>query len=94
MPQTFSSLSQVIIDDELEVRRVAEICVQSIGRICGRESRISTFEISLQTILNYLLPRVRGEVPGMDTAHHRKILNSHSLIFLQEDVGSSFSHRL
>jgi hypothetical protein len=99
MPQTLNSLSQVVTDEvtssfvspliaspdqESEVRLAAEKSLQSIGRICGQDSLLKSSDISLVTLMNYILPRSAGEVAGMDTSHHRTIppLLSHPPIVL------------
>lgn len=40
----------------------------------GSKMLISAVDTPLETVCNYLVPRVRGEVAGMDTASHRKCI--------------------
>jgi dynein assembly factor 5 len=60
LPAYFSSLGVQVRDDESEVRNAAELCCFRIGS-----------QAAISDVLDILLPRVAGEVPGGDTSGQR-----------------------
>lgn len=60
LPRLVDTLASTLPDDEVEVRKAAEKVGEALGAT-------QVYDM----VLELVLPRLRGELPGMDTAQHR-----------------------
>ena len=76
LPQIFDALASTARDETIEIRQATEACCVSIGYTIANAANCildeeEIYSEGVNAIIAYLVPRVRGELAGLDTAYHR-----------------------